>query len=578
MDRTSKNATELGDEMDFFLKHEIPVEQIRSMLRHKKMSEDKIDEMLQKISDTKERVMKYAKRFIDKIDQHYGFHDIPAIVKKATKFAEKHQLSANERDMIIAIVMKGDVYNSFNPLNDLKYSEMSKFMGIESPGGQVLNIQSKDYAPLNEIVKLFEFNRVLHHDIKNQIALYRDCAIEALTGQFDRTKHSLSAHIHPVIVALFLPRVDYLEKRMLCANIGRVVIQRALPYLQGKHVQLWDNVVNGELEAEWEFTCDITSDPNSLAYFSDDTPITNMLKRFKIQIELWKNVLNLRQGRFFSLGYEENDGINGLIRTLSSYDWTYFDSPDMFHIQDEGSVLRKLLGVFSVRPTFAQISSLVNNTMAANMNYVPLSRTTFLRIPIINIKLPTFVNQAASVGSIDLLRALNQTDYFIENKMLVPKNKSVLFSRNVIFFYANRRYQSMNIANLAYKFSYTNVPYQTFNVGQTSVNDIDVTFDYSFALGNDAFGLRSVVTVYRPPIEANISVGSSAVVVPKDRAGGEHFYYNPLLSNFMYDDGTKYASNKPISILYERASGPNQIGFRELAQKYGTIFMYEKTA
>jgi hypothetical protein len=250
----------------------------------------------------------------------------------------------------------------------------------------------------------------------------------------------------------------------------------------------------------------------------------------------------------------------------------------MFHIQDEGSVLRKLLGVFSIRPTFAQISSLVNNTLVSNMNYIPLSRTTFLRIPIINIKLPTFTNQATPVGSIDLLKALNQTDYFIENKMLVPKNKSVLFSRNVMFFYANRRYQSMNIANLAYKFSYTNVPYQTFNVGQTSVNDVPVTFNCTIPLGNDAFSLRSVVTVYRPPLEANISVGSSAIVLPKEKGDGEHFYYNPLLSNFMYDDGTKYASNKPISILYETPSGPNQIGFLELAQKYGTIFMYEKTA
>ena len=106
---SSKNATHEGDDLEFFLKHEIPVEQVRSMLRHRKMSEDKIEATLQKLMDTKERVKKYARRFIDKIDQHYGFHDIPTIVKKAAKFAEKHQLSAVERDVIVSMAMKGDV-------------------------------------------------------------------------------------------------------------------------------------------------------------------------------------------------------------------------------------------------------------------------------------------------------------------------------------------------------------------------------------------------------------------------------------------------------------------------------------
>ena len=171
MDRTSKNATQ-DDDMEFFVKHQdIPEEQIRSILRHRKMSDDKVESMIQKINDAKERIRKHARRFIEKIDQHYGLHDIPTIVSKANKFAQKHQLSTLERDTIISMALKGDVYNTVNPLNDLRYSEMSKFMGIESPVGQVLNIQSKDYAPLNEIVKLFESTRILHSDIKNQLNL-----------------------------------------------------------------------------------------------------------------------------------------------------------------------------------------------------------------------------------------------------------------------------------------------------------------------------------------------------------------------------------------------------------------------
>lgn len=575
MDRTSKNATQ-DDDLEFFVKHQdIPEEQIRSILRHRKMNDDKIESMLQKIKDAKERIRKHARRFIEKIDQHYGLHDVPTIVSKANKFAQKHQLSTLERDTIISMALKGDVYNTVNPINDLRYSEMSKFMGIESPVGQVLNIQSKDYAPLNEIVKLFEGTRILHADIKNQLNLYKDCAVEAISGTYDKSKHNVSTHIHPVVAALFVPKIDAVERRMILTNVGRVVLRRALPYVN-RHIQLYDNLLDGEEEAEWELTSDIVQDPNSLAYFSDDSPITNIMKRFKIQIELWKNVLNLRQGRYYASGYDDNDGITGLLRTLSQYDWNYFDAPDMYHLQDEGTVLRKLLAVFSLRPTFTQVSSLVQRSYMGMPNFTGLSRVTFLRIPIINVRLPTIVqgNAGMPMPEIHLERSMNQTDYFIENKLFVPKTKSVMFSRDLIFFHVNRRYQTVNVTNLAYRFSYTSMPYQSFNVGQSRINDLPVGFNNQITLNREMFNLRSVVTVYRPPIAENIAAGSSAIIVKQDSAAVDYLYYNPLLANMMHEENGVYQQNRPFSVIYANPTGPGEIGFVESAQKYGTVFCY----
>jgi len=576
MDRTSKNATQ-DDDMEFFVKHQdIPEEQIRSILRHRKMSEDKVESMIQKIRDAKERIRKHARRFIEKIDQHYGLHDVPTIVTKANKFAQKHQLSTLERDAIISMALKGDVYNTANPINDLKYSEMSKFMGIESPAGQVLNIQSKDYAPLNEIVKLFEGTRILHNDIKNQLNLYSDCAYTAISGSFDKKKDNVSTHIHPVVAALFVPKIAAVERRMLLANVGRIVLRRALPYVN-RHIQLYDNILDGEEQAEWELTSDIIQDPNSLAYFSDDTPITNIMKRFKIQVELWKNVLNLRNGNYYSSSYDEADGINGLLRTLSQYDWNYFDAPDMYHLQDEGTVLRKLLAVFSLRPTLTQVSSLEQRSYMGMANFTGLSRVTFLKIPIINIRLPTLVqgNAGLPLPEIHLERSMNQTDYFIENKLFVPKTKSVMFSNDLLFFHVNRRYQTVNVANLAYRFSYASMPYQSFNVGQTRINDLPVGFNNQLSLNRDMFTLRSVVTVYRPPIAENIAAGSSAIIIKQDDASVDYLYYNPLLANMMHEDATgAYQQNKPFSVIYANPTGPGEIGFVESAQKYGTVFCY----
>lgn len=577
MDSRSKHSNQEELNFDYYLKYDVPVEQVRSILRHKKMSDDKVEEVVSKLQEARERVRKYARKFIDKIDQHYGYHDVPSIVKKAIKYAEKHELSSAEKDAVISMALRGDVNNTFNPLNQLRYSEMSKFMGIDAPAGQVLNIQAKDHASLAEIVKLFEASRIIHTDIKNQLSLYRDCAVEAVTAQYDRNRANLSIHIHPVIVALFLPKVDAIERRMLYTNMGRVVIQRATPYIN-RHVPLWDNVMNGEMEAEWHLTWDIVNDPNSLAYFSDDAPITNLLKRFKIQIELWKNVLNLRQGRLYSLaGYDSDDGITGLLRVLSQYDWSYFDSPDMVNVQDEGSVLRKLLAVFSLRPTFAQITTLTARTLMGYSNYNALSRTTFLNIPIVNVRIPTLMQpQTGLVMSLE--RALSQSDFFIEHKTLVPKHRSVMFTQDVLFFYANRRFQAVNLARLNFRVSYTSIPYQSWNIGQTAINDTPLNFDYNLRLGDKVLNLRSIVTVYRPPVAENIVGGSSAIVVPVPKGAvrneNENYYYNPLLANYMTEQAGKYTSNTPISLIAREDNRPDRESVNNLGQRYGTVFMY----
>jgi hypothetical protein len=575
MDSRSRNSNQEETNFDFYLKHDIPVEQVRSMLRHKKMDDDKIESTVSKLTDARERVKKYARKFIDKIDQHYGLHDVPSIIKKAMKYADKHELTSAERDAVVSMALRGDAGSPFTMLNQLRYSEMSKFMGIQSTAGEVLNLQAKDHKPLNEIVSLFETSRILHTDIKNQLALYRDCALEATTADYDKNRANLSVHIHPVVVALFLPKIDAIEKRMLCTNMGRIVIQRSTPYTN-RHIPVWDNTIMGEMEAEWHLTLDIVNDPNSLAYFSDDTPITNMHKRFRIQIELWKNVLNLRQGRLFSIaGYDGDDGITGLLRVLSTYDWSYFDAPDMYHIQDEGTVLRKLLAVFSLRPTFAQVTTLSPRAVLGYSNFNALQRTTFLNIPVINVRLPTvFQNQTP----VSLARSLSQTDFFIEHKTLVPKFRSVMYTQNLLFFYVNRRYQAVNMARLDFRVAYTSLPYQSWNVGQTAINDTEVDFKYEQKVGDQSLCLRSVVTVYRPPIAENVVGGSSAIVLPDPRNNrnvNENFYYNPLLANYMYEEGNEIRSNRPISIIArDQPDAPNSVCVKELAQQFGSVFVY----
>jgi hypothetical protein len=588
-----RNANEShGDansDFDYFISSDLPIEQVYNMLKLKNLSDKEIDVIVDKIKDTRDNIRKVVKKFLGKINSSYGHLDIPDLIKKGMKHAEKYGLTDVQKKVFINHVMKGDIYSEYSYQRETKYSPMAKFLGFDFVHGQMIKVAPKDHNKLNELHMLYEETKHLHADVKMNIANYRDCAPEALNGKYDRTKHNVSVSIHPVLAALFLPKVDYLERRMLYTNIARMVLARGQAYLKNFNFHLQTNIAPGELDAELELAHDIAYDPNALEYFKDDSPMDNIIKRYRCQVELYLSVLNLRQGRYYSTGYAENDGIAGFIRVINSYDWTFFDSPELFQVQDEGTILRKLLAVFSCRPTFTQLSSFSNRFGLGHTTITNLSKTTFVNIPVVNIKLPIDLigNQ---VHSISLARALTQTDYFIEHKVVVPKNKSVIYSNQVAFFYANRRYPTVNFNSASMSLRYMSMPLSFIN--QTTINKSILNFDNHFRIGRDWFDLRSVVILQRPPINGvDIATGCSAIVVVngsspgnlyQGASGSVYIHYNPSIASIQYLDGnqpagqSQYVSNAPVSYIDEVTSDPSTLGFRSEAQERGTIFFYVK--
>ena len=56
---------------------------------------------------------------------------------------------------------------------------------------------------------------------------YNDCDYEALTGQYKRELGMRPGeHIHPVIAALFFPKIDFLEQTFLHSNMAGIVKSR----------------------------------------------------------------------------------------------------------------------------------------------------------------------------------------------------------------------------------------------------------------------------------------------------------------------------------------------------------------
>lgn len=576
-------------EFEFYLKAGLPSSQVVAMLRQQGKDQKEIDAFMEKYEVSRKKIAKVVKRFVQKIETNYGHLDIPELVKKGMKHATKHDFSPAERDAFIRFVMKGDTEIPYLPFQELGYTEMSKFLGFSNVTGQTISVKATDHPALQEIARLYETHKLLHTSIRQNLVTYTSFDPNALISSFNKEKDNLNLFIHPLIVALFLPRIKAIERRMLYSNIGRFVVQRTQMYFQNadKKYMGWtlslNDLIPGELEADLEFMYDIAKDPNSLDHFSDESPMGNLLKRFQVQIELWKNVLSMRQGQYYSktdnCGTGCDDGIQGLHKVLSSYNWTYFDSPDMYHVHDEGTLLRKLLAVFSFRPTFTQISSYAHKSGLGYSNLGSV-RATYVNTPICNLRLPTNLYGGAPAGtSIRLESALSNSGLFIENKMLVPKNTSVIHSRQVVFFYVNRRYQSP-LANVDMGFRYMSVPGTMSAL--TNINTTSLEVPYDLRIGHDRFQLTSVV-VLNPLIEGQLATGCSSLIISQPDSGRTRksfYYYNPLAAGMLYENTARgadpkdaYIRNAPISLIGER-SVRGVMGFNERAREYGTIFVY----
>lgn len=584
-----KNSKDKSELFDFFLKAGLQPARVASTLRAQGWDNKDIDVFIEQLEVSRKRVSKMIKRFYEKIETKYGHLDVPDLMKKGMKHASKLGFTNAEKEAFKNFILNKNTEIQYVPFQEMNYSEMSKFLGFSEFAGQSLAINAVDQPALQEIARLYETSKLIHSGIRHNLVSYTSCDPNALLSSYDKDKHNISLYIHPLIVALFLTRIKVLEQRMLYTNIGRLVIQRSQMYFQkiddkkinAKYLN-WNlslnDLIPGELEADMELMWDIAKDPNSLDHFSDETPMSNLLKRFSIQIELWKNVLALRQGKFYSntSDYNDGSGIMGLHKVLSSYSWTYFDSPDMYHVNDEGNLLRKLLAVFSFRPTLIQLSSFGQRGILGYSNLPAISKATFINSPICNIRLPTTILGTAQIGgpAISLQSALSKSEWYIENKMLVPKNTSIIHSRSIVFFYINRRYQSP-LANVDMGFRYLSVP-GTIS-GLTSINTAQVNVTSDIVIGNDRYDLTSVV-VLNPLLENQLATGCSSMIVSKSTAIGtpdRYYYYNPLDASIMYPNVKgEYVRNDPITRIRDNSIMADSPGFYNMAREYGTILVY----
>jgi hypothetical protein len=518
-----------------------------------------------------EQIKHKSNKFKQALLRKYAMSNLSTkqIIEKAKKYTKKYDLSEGELSMFINMLLN-DASQPYHSIFNIPTTPMSKTLGysVDAVMGDKLVIGENDYPIFQKIMQLESITRQLHIQLILQTLTYNDCGPDAINGTFDKLKHNAFVHVHPIIAALFLPKVPYLDEHLLIASIANIIKCKN----DGKPIMT---------QHEYELYWDLITDPNQSVCVTDNSKtMDDLYNRTFLQSKIWESVMHLRLGRYYA------DDMAGFLSSVEKCQNSIFEAPDLMYTHDEGTILRRILNAFSLRPTVVSISSLSGLPMSVSTLSIPsASYTQITTVPMINLRLPrTLSNSPASVTSVNLSDSLNQPQWFIEGKTLVPKSQSIVHSRDVLFFYIDRRFKAINYANLNRPYVFTGLP-PTLS-GLDSLNDMAVEFSMDTRIGDEDFDLRSVVFVEVSHLGEKggrvITGCSTGIIIPADPQNGrpveEYFQYDPQGAGFTHvlQDGSQVNYAPVTGLLKDIRGVVERRAFFPMAQRRGTIFMYVK--
>jgi hypothetical protein len=530
-------------------------------LRSKYDNEELVDQIQALYLEKHQKIVKRAKKFATLIREKYSNSNYPfhVLLEKAHKFKQKHGLSDEEFSEFKRIYEQ-ELVGTNSPDVIRPTTNMMKVLGTMNTGfeGPKFKVSDADYKHLQEILKLHSVSRPLHAQVMLQSIQYTDCSYEAVSGKYKKELGQRPGeHVHPVVAALFFPKIQSVEDHFIYANMANIVKSR---YQEESLTS----------RPDYELFYALVSDPNDVVC-NNTSPVIDLLNRCNVQQQLWNSVLHLRNGQYYNTAFRE------FVSSIDVCRLNKYDNPDLIYGRHDGTVIKRLLSTFSYRPTVVATSSV--HQMFSTNPYNQTIRPVVTTVPMINLRLPMNLTNNAAVNLND---ALSQYQYFLEGASVVPKHTDLIYSRGVLIFYVDRRTHVMRVHGAA-PFNMGALPQAL--AGFERLNDRKVTFDDVINIRGDRYDLRSVVLseVNKSIPNQNIVIGSStAVMTHADPAGGrmgnEYFLYNPAgVVDFQPAGGVGGApQNDPVTQIHGTA-GIGQIGhsFQEMATDRGCIFVYQ---
>lgn len=537
-------------------------------LRNKYKDEALIDSIRDGFSESLDKIKRNAKKFYKAIMEKYGSRNYP--VGKMREKAYKHKVKKSLSDAEFQFFVRYYEDHLFNKEKltkvtvDVPKTNLSRVLGeIPSLSDVEMKLKKEDFGLVNKIKEIFYASKSLHAQVVFNSLTYNSLSIEAMTGKYKQDKHNPNCHIHPVVFALFIHKIPILDEHMLIASIPYIIMQR---YKKSPITTRPDH----------ELFYDLITDPNDVVCHKN-SPLQDLFRRCEIQQQLWNAVLNLRNGRYY-----ECDN-NKFLMAIDQCRVTHNESPDLLYTTNEVTVLRRLLSAFSFRPTIISTNPLYSVFGQSSHNFSDrLTSPQVHSMQMIEVSLP--YNDYYKHKPVHLTNSLGKPQVVYNKRGFpVPKQQNILYSRDVIIFYVNRRLNHLNISKLTSPYSayqFNNLP---INIsGFERLNDREVEFDEQITISGEEFYLKSVVCVEVSQFNENIIIGNSTIIIEhadgtSQRSSTKYYYYNPRNAARKYPNkkGDDLTSDNPITIIpANKLMAGNVESVQEKAGRRGSIFIY----
>jgi hypothetical protein len=537
-------------------------------LREKFGDEELLDQIQDAFMERSREIRKRAKKFARMITERYQTQNYPLhiLLKKALKYKKKYNLADSEFEEFRRIYEQ-TLTGTEQPTRvsvTVPFTNMSRALGqgnIDANDG--MKFDDKDYSIIHDVLRLHAEKKPTHAQIVLQSIVYKDTAFEAMTGTFASEKHNPHCHIHPVVAALFLPKINLFENHMLRSNIAYIVKTRYTkqPILTSTDYELFYNLI---------------SDPTDVVC-SSESAIKDLSNRAQLQNHLWDSVLSLRNGRYYDCNSTH------FLMAVDQCKRNNNESPDLLYMNDEGTMIQRLMGAFSLRPTIVATTPL-HGGMNINPMRTHAIAPKVASLPMIVLRLSVLTNKNNESENIKLNDALDMSQWYVEDGSVVPRNQQIIYSRGAMVFYVPRRAHTLNIGNLIEPMNFSRLP--STIAGFERINDRVVDFEHVIELREHTYRLRSVVCVeINKDVAANngpkLVTGSSTLLVKYDEnLSTQRFYwYNPRAAAIgRKDEAGLWEKDAPITVLDNTGVFANegQETFYEKASQRGTIFIYEQ--
>jgi hypothetical protein len=416
----------------------------------RKYGDDKIFDTVQeayfeKLASIRKRSIKFTKL----IERKYGMygHPLHIILNKAIKYKKKYNLSEEEFELFRQYYQRS--MNSRNNTGKLDVllpnTNMAKVFGDDPYTNRKIHVNEGDHRIVKEIMALYDLNRMI----------WQQCTLQSITYNYnDNTNHhfipepghqqlfavavplnppayindskiaNYSSFIHPVIAAMFLPKIARFDEYFLFTNLAYILRCKYL----GEPISTYHSYL---------MLYNLVTDPNDVVC-NADSPIKDILNRVLLQTTLWKNVMRLRHTGIYDT--HTSFAAGDLMIQIDNCKLSSYDAPDLMMIGDENVIIRRLLSSLAYRCatiySIPTVYPMIGNGVQINTLNMPINYTQVTKVPMVYIRLsPTNlpISQNISTNTRDKVidHIFNKLPYIVEgNRLARPLDKRPIIMQN----------------------------------------------------------------------------------------------------------------------------------------------------